>query len=104
MATVSNPARTISVTVEDGYTSSIALKPDALFGSEQQIADRIVAVAQLAHARDTADTADRLVAAAIERGDDQTECRRFLHGEGKMPTQADVDDAYAQTFRNLNIP
>lgn len=92
--TVFNPARSIFVTTRNSYAIKIAITPAALNVTEAELAVKIVEVARFSYARDQATRADRLVAQAVAAGDNETECRRYLHRINNLPTQDTVDAAY----------
>ncbi|OHU90511.1 hypothetical protein [Mycobacterium talmoniae] len=100
--TVSDPARTITATTVNGYTTNIKLTPAALNGTEADLAAKILAVAQFSRDRDRADRADRLVAESVAAGDNEHACRTYLHKEHNLPTHADVDAAYTAHYQQPN--
>jgi hypothetical protein len=97
--TVSNPARSISVTTRNGYADKIAITPAALNATEAELAAHIVEVARFSYARDQANRADRLVAESVAAGDNENDCRRYLHRCNNLPTQNDVDAAYTAHYQ-----
>lgn len=98
--TVSNPARSISVTTVNSYATRIALTPAALNGvSEAELAAKIVDVARFSHDRDRANRADRLVNERVASGENEQECRTLIHRVNQMPTHQQVDEAYGTYFQ-----
>ncbi len=95
-----NPARTITVTsAADGRALGIAVTHDALHGSESDLAQDIEAAARFSRDRSRAAAADRLVAHAVETaGDNEAECRSYVHNELQLPTDDDVDSAIAEYY------
>ena len=99
--TVSNPARTISVTTINGYATTITLTPAALIeDTEAELAAKIVAVARFCYARDQAARAERLVAEAVAAGDNAQQCRLYLHRTNNLPTHDDVDTSYTTHYQS----
>jgi hypothetical protein len=94
--TVSDPGHTIAVTTCNGYVIKVTVTAAALVeGSEAELAAKVVEVAGFSYARDRAACADRLVAEAVALGDNEVECRHYLHRISSVPTHHDVDAAYA---------
>jgi hypothetical protein len=94
--TVSDPGNTIAVTTCNRYVTTITVTAAALVeGSEAELAAKVVEVAGFSYARDQAASADRLVAEAVALGNNEVECRHYLHRIGSVPTHHDIDAAYA---------
>ncbi|WP_255802020.1 hypothetical protein [Mycobacteroides abscessus] len=97
--TMSDPARTITVSSNNGVSTHVQLTAAALTGSEDDVARKVLAVAKFGRDRGRAILADALVERSVASGDNEAQCRRYLSKEKNLPTQDEVDAAYAAHYQ-----
>lgn len=97
--TFTNPARTISVsTAYDGHAVDVRLTDAALKNSEAELAKQIVAAAKFSRDRSRAALANDLVKNSVARGDNEDECRLYIHRVQHFPTDTDVESEIAAHY------
>ena len=91
--TFQNPSRTVSVTTAYlGYAIDVTVAPSALQLSEAELAQEIVAAAKFSRERSRAAKAADMIRNSVANGDDEADCRRYIHKVQQFPTDADVDE------------
>jgi hypothetical protein len=97
--TFTNPARTVTVTTAlDGHALDITITPAALNAAEADLAKEIVAAAKFSRDRSRATLANDIVRNSVARGDNEAECRRYIHKVQNMPSEGDVESEIAAHY------